>query len=323
MPMLYFFGSLVACVLCSCPGLVCIFGYVQSKTFKGSIIKLTEPTPAEPQEGEPEPPPAVPRRLIQDRVPSLFDELVVPTPCEEPRPPTPPFPTPKAEELRFVLSSRLAFSGPHLELSILGRRLEDHPMPPKIRYAIGATASSRAATPNPYDAKGIILASRVRRPDSHRPQWGMYDHENDALRPRQLLGPTLIRSRPATQPPPRLHYDGVGSVARPPSSPAGAGRLPSTRQSSPFSFLVPPPLPLLSPSPTSSPYRAPAAIQPAAGLAKGSVPSHLAALTHSINALSPSPTRRTRSPPRAAKQLAAGGGKSRVPSRLAALARDP
>ena len=262
-PMMYFFVSCIVCLLFSCPGIVFIFAWIYGKKLTNSVVFKSILELVEPVETE-KPPPKKRGDLIQDRVPSLFDELTIaPT-----RPPTPP-PLPVKDEVRFILSSRLAFSGPHLELSIQGRKLEDHPMPSKIRYAIGATPSSSTLSPSSSaaDAKSIILASRVRRPVGHRPQWGTYDHVNDALRPRQLLGPTLIRTRPPAQAPPQLNYNGMPSD--------------KTRQ--------PPVLPPMANSPTRSlsPLKA-ARRWPPATVSSKRAPSRLASLVSTIQDASPS-----------------------------------
>ena len=204
-PVMYYFVSIIACMLFSCPGLVCVFGYVHSKRFSKLVPSLPSIPGLGPEarndKGRVEA--TRPPMLIQDRVPTLFDELVVSdvaTPrdacssgeSQEDPPETAP-PTIAPSEVRFILSSRVAFSGPHAD-SIQGRRLEDCPRRAKISYAIGATPSSKdKEASHPNGGKSIILASRVRRPVGNRPQWGLYDHVNDALRPRSPLGKKLIR----------------------------------------------------------------------------------------------------------------------------------
>ena len=185
LPMLYFFISLVALALCSCPAIVFIFGCIYGKKLRAQLPILA---PDKPPVERPK------LEMIQDRVPTLFDELrLADTPRTNSSGESQEDPLPvQTEEVRFILSSRMSFSGPPPDLSIQGRRLGDRPRPPQIQYAIGATSASKAAA-DPNDNKSIILSSRLRRPVAHRPTWGLYDHVNDALRPRLPLGPRLIR----------------------------------------------------------------------------------------------------------------------------------
>ena len=173
--------------------------------------KKTPPGPTPP------PPPGTPsaqKAFIQDRVPALFD-LPVPEVA-------------KPEEVRFILSSKIALAGPQMT-SIQGRRLEDRLERSKIRYAIenreGANCGTRGCCnsmegaqkvktvgpPTVQSGSGaIILTSRIRKPMHRKPDWSLYDEDVDGLKPRhsqpELSGAVLKSAvrRPGSEIPQRL-----------------------------------------------------------------------------------------------------------------------